>query len=130
MKRMSLKQFGQVVAEVMETLPPEFYGYLDEKPVVVDVEEEPDEQTLRDAGFSDEDIDAGASLLGIYETAGGLHRIRIFKRPLEEEFPEPQRFLVEVRKTVIHELAHHFEFDERDLARFDDNPNPFPGEPE
>jgi predicted Zn-dependent protease with MMP-like domain len=126
MKRMSLKRFGRVVAEVMETLPPEFYGYLEEKPVVVDVEEEPDERTLREAGYSDEDIDAGASLLGIYETTGGLHRIRIFKRPLEEEFPERERFLTEVRKTVVHELAHHFGFDERDLERFDDNPDPFP----
>src|SRR5262245_61288883 len=125
MRRMSLKQFGRVVAEVMETLPEEFYGYLEEKPVVVDVEEEPDERTLREAGYSDEDIAAGASLLGIYETAGGLHRIRIFKRPLEEEFPEWQRFLTEVRKTVVHELAHHFGFDERDLERFDDNPDPF-----
>src|SRR5262249_27358760 len=112
----------------MQTLPQEFYGYLDEKPVVVDVEEEPDVQTLRNAGFSDEDIEAGASLLGFYEPIGEMYRIRIFKRPLEEEFPERQRFLIEVRKTVIHELAHHFGFDERDLERFDDNPNPFPEE--
>jgi predicted Zn-dependent protease with MMP-like domain len=31
-----------------------------------------------------------------------------------------------VRKTVIHELAHHFGYTDADLEKFDDNPNPFP----
>ena len=54
-----------------------------------------------------------------------LHRLVIFKRPLEEEFPERRQLSIEIRKTVIHELAHHFGWTDRDLEKFDDNPDPF-----
>jgi predicted Zn-dependent protease with MMP-like domain len=140
MKRMSLRRFGQIVAQVMETLPEAFHPFLDN--VVVDVEEEPDEQTLRRAGFTEEEIAEGDTLFGLFdplqlptEFSGDavdvgdmLHRLVIFKRPLEEEFPNRRQLLVEIRKTVIHELAHHFGWTDRDLEKFDDNPNPFGAE--
>jgi predicted Zn-dependent protease with MMP-like domain len=59
------------------------------------------------------------------DTDDMLHRLVIFKRPLEEEFPDRAQLLIEIRKTVIHELAHHFHWTDRDLERFDDTPNPF-----
>src|SRR3989442_412193 len=119
MKRMSLRQFGHIVARVMETLPAELRPHLDN--LVVDVEDEPDLRTLRRAGLTDEEIDAGESLFGLFDplelptgyssdaidTHDMLHRLIIFKRPLEEEF-RGRQFLIEIRKTVIHELAHHF----------------------
>lgn len=134
---MSLRRFGRIVARVMETLPEAFRPYLDN--VVVDVEEEPDEATLRRAGFSEEEIAAGESLFGLFDPlqlptvfSGDavdigdiLHRLVIFKRPLEEEFPDRRQLLIEIRKTVIHELAHHFGWTDRDLEKFDDNPDPF-----
>jgi predicted Zn-dependent protease with MMP-like domain len=137
MKRMSLRKFGQIVAGVMETLPEVFKEHLDN--VVVDVEEEPDQRTLRRAGFTDEEIEAGETLLGWFDplelptgfsgdavdTNAMLHRLVIYKRPLEDEFPEPRRLRIEIRKTVIHELAHHFGYTDRDLEQFDDNPDPF-----
>ena len=137
MKRLSLRRFGQIVARVMETLPEEFQPYLDN--VVVDVEEEPDEKTLRRAGFTDEEIEAGDTLFGLFDPLelptlysgdavdlnNVLHRLVIFKNPLEDEFPDRRRLLIEIRKTVIHELAHHFGWSDRDLEKFDDNPNPF-----
>jgi predicted Zn-dependent protease with MMP-like domain len=137
MKRMSLRRFGQIVARVMETLPEEFVPYLGN--VVVDVEEEPDERTLRRAGFSEEEIAAGDTLFGLFDPlelptlysgdavnpSEMLHRLVIFKRPLEEEFRDRRQLLIEIRKTVIHELAHHFGWTDRDLEKFDDNPNPF-----
>jgi predicted Zn-dependent protease with MMP-like domain len=141
MKRMSLRRFGRIVARVMETLPEVFQPYLDN--VVVDVEEEPDEETLRKAGFTEEEIEAGETLFGLFDPlelpslfSGDvvdvndvLHRLVIFKRPLEEEF-HGRRLLIEVRKTVIHELAHHFGWSDRDLEKFDDNPDPFGDEAE
>ncbi len=137
MKRMSLRTFGRIVARVMETLPDELRPYLDN--VVVDVEEEPDLRTLRKAGLTGEEIEEGESLFGLFdplELPTGfsedavdaddmLHRLVIFKRPLEEEFPDRKELLTEVRKTVIHELAHHFGYTDRDLERFDDTPDPF-----
>jgi predicted Zn-dependent protease with MMP-like domain len=137
MRRMTLKQFGRIVARVMETLPEPIKAHLDN--VVVDVEEEPDHRTLHRAGFTEEEIAEGETLLGWFDplelpTAWSgdavnvhdmLHRLVIYKRPLEEAFPERRRFLTEVRKTVIHELAHHFGWTDADLEKFDDNPDPF-----
>jgi predicted Zn-dependent protease with MMP-like domain len=130
MKRLSLRKFGQVVARVMETLPEEFLPHLDN--VVVDVEEEPDLDTLRRAGLTEEEIEAGETLFGLFDplelpsgysgdavdTNSMLHRLVIFKRPLEEEFPDRAELLDEIRKTVIHELAHHFGYTDRDLERW------------
>jgi predicted Zn-dependent protease with MMP-like domain len=127
---MSLERFGRVVVRVLETLPEEFKPYLDN--VVVDVEEEPDAETLRRMGYSDEQIAAGDSLYGLFAplelTAawGGdvvdvrdlPHRIIIYKRPLEEDFPERRELMDQIRKTVIHELAHHFGYSDRDLERW------------
>ena len=133
MKRMSLRKFGRIVARVLETLPEELKPYLDN--VVVDVEEEPDAALLRDQGYTAEEIAEGESLYGLFaplpiddqalELTDVPHRILIFKRPLEEDFPGRKRLLTEIRKTVIHELAHHFGWTDRDLERFDDNPDPF-----
>jgi predicted Zn-dependent protease with MMP-like domain len=137
MKRMTLRRFGQIVARVMETLPEEFKPHLDN--VVVDVEEEPDERTLRKAGFTDEEIAVGDTLFGLFDplflptdysgdavdTNAMLHRLVIFKRPLEDEFRGRRELMIEIRKTVIHELAHHFGYTDRDLEKFDDNPDPF-----
>ena len=137
MKRMSLRKFGRIVARVMETLPDEFKQYLDN--VVVDVEDEPDDDLLRSAGFTEEEIADGETLYGLFapmDLPSGWaadavdlqdlpHRIFIFKRPLEEDFPDRRQLMIEIRKTVIHELAHHFGWTDRDLERFDDNPNPF-----
>ena len=135
MKRMPFKEFAAIVRRVLETMPEEIARHLEN--VVVDVEEEPTERELRDAGFTDEEIDEGESLYGLFvplplalpEDGDFLdrpNRILIFKRPLEEDFPDPRQLRVEIRKTVIHELAHHFGYTDRDLEEFDDHPNPFP----
>jgi predicted Zn-dependent protease with MMP-like domain len=137
MKRLSMRQFGRLVAHVMETLPEEFRPFLDN--VVVEVADEPDEEWLRRMGYEEEEIAAGETPLGFFDPLelpspfGGdfvdtnemLHRLWIFKRAHEEEFPDPKQLRIEVRKTVLHELAHHFGWDDRDLERFDDNPDPF-----
>jgi predicted Zn-dependent protease with MMP-like domain len=59
------------------------------------------------------------------DTHSMLHRLWIFRLPHIDEFPDPKRLRTEIRKTVIHELAHHFGWTDRDLERFDDNPDPF-----
>jgi predicted Zn-dependent protease with MMP-like domain len=137
MSDLSMKEFKHLVRRVMETLPAEFKPYLDN--VVVEVDEWPDDDLLRRAGFTEEEIEDGESLLGLFDplelpsawssdaidTHSMLHRLWIFKGPHEEEFPDPKRLRTEIRKTVIHELAHHFGWTDRDLERFDDDPDPF-----
>jgi len=42
--------------------------------------------------------------------------ISIYRRPLEESFPDPEELREEIRITVLHELAHYFGLDEDRLA--------------
>jgi predicted Zn-dependent protease with MMP-like domain len=132
MKRMSMQQFGEVVREAVESLPDEIKQYLEN--IVIDVEEAPTDEFLREAGYTEEEIDAGDTLYGYFMPMEGVsaaemlenpNRILIFKFPLEEDFPDPHDLKIEIRKTVVHEIAHHFGWTDRDLEKFDDNPDPF-----
>jgi predicted Zn-dependent protease with MMP-like domain len=137
MHGMTQREFGQIVRRVMETLPEELVHYLDN--VVVDVEKEPDEKLLRELGFTGKEIAAGETLYGLFipmpmlmpddvDSIDHPHRILIFQKPLEESFPDPKQLRIEIRKTVIHELAHHFGLTDRDLERFDSIEDPFASE--
>jgi predicted Zn-dependent protease with MMP-like domain len=135
-----MSRFRRIVARVVETLPAEIKQHIHN--VVVDIEDEPSEAMLRELGYSDKEIEDGATLLGLFvpmRVPGGLGgdemldqpgRILIFKLPLEECFPDRRQLLIEIRKTVIHEIAHHFGYSDRDLERFDDKPDPFGDNPE
>ena len=129
---MSMKKFAAVVREAIDTLPDEIRRHMEN--VVIDVEDEPSVEFLREAGFTDEEIDAGETLYGYFMPLEGVtasemlenpNRILIFRNPLEEDFPDPRDLLIEIRKTVVHEIAHHFGLTDRDLEKFDDNPDPF-----
>ncbi len=129
---MSMKKFAAIVRQAIESLPDEIQAHLEN--VVIDVEEEPSVEFLRQAGFTEEEIAAGESLYGYFMPLDGVsatdmlenpNRIIIFRNPLEEDFPDPHDLQIEIRKTVVHEIAHHFGLTDRDLEKFDDNPNPF-----
>jgi predicted Zn-dependent protease with MMP-like domain len=132
---MTLEEFGRLVQRVLRTLPPEFARYLQH--VAVDVEPEPDRKTLRRLGLTAEEIAEGQTVFGQFWTldghwgTGGVDpeelpsRIIIYQRPHEESFAGRRQMLIEVRKTVIHELAHHFGYSDEDLERFDNKPDPF-----
>jgi predicted Zn-dependent protease with MMP-like domain len=145
MKPMSLERFGRYVARIVKNLPVEIKEHLHN--VEVYVEDEPDPERLRRSGYTEEEIAEGVALFGEFLPLGAddelpeedddeplefpfdyldqPHRLIIYKGPHEREFLEKRRMLIEIRKTVIHELAHHFGYSEKDLARFDDNPDPF-----
>ena len=98
-------RFEDRVERAIESLPPELRAAV--RNVEISVE---------DAHPDDPD------LFGLYEGvplpergdwAGGLpDRIRIFRRPLVESFPNPGELEEEIRVTVLHELAHYFGIDE------------------
>lgn len=132
-----MRKFGLLVRRVLDALPDAIAQHLDN--VVVDVEQEPDERTLRSMGFTDAEIAEGESLYGLFvplplgqpddiDFLEQPHRIIIYKRPLEEDFPDRRQLRIEIRKTVIHELAHHFGWEDRDLEKFDDTEDPFRNE--
>jgi len=135
---MKRAEFDRIVAAVMNGLPREFAPYLAN--LVVDVEDTPTQDTLLDVGLSKEEIAAGETIYGLFvpyqgDDFGGLggvdgfdqppHKIIIYQQPLEEDFPDPRDLQIEIRKTVVHELAHHFGWTDRDLEQFDNEDDPF-----
>jgi predicted Zn-dependent protease with MMP-like domain len=74
----------------------------------------------------EEENSADPDLYGYYEgvplpergdMAGQLpDRIAIYRRPLVEDFDDPQELEEEIRITVLHELAHYFGLDEDRIA--------------
>ena len=84
--------------------------------------------------LTDEEIAEGGTVYGYFmpfenlaapEMLENPDRILIFRNPLEEDFPGRRELETEIRKTVIHEIAHHFGWSDRDLEKFDENPDPF-----
>jgi predicted Zn-dependent protease with MMP-like domain len=89
--------------------------------VEIVVEDEPTDDQRRANGEGE------AELFGLYEGTpllerGGSYtmvvpdRIVIFRGPLERACTSPNEMAEEVRITVLHELAHHFGFDEEHMA--------------
>jgi predicted Zn-dependent protease with MMP-like domain len=80
-------------------------------------------EAVRNVDISVEDeLPEDPDCFGLYEGvplpergdwAGAMpDRIRIFRLPLVESFPDPDELEREIRITVLHELAHYFGIDE------------------
>ena len=106
--------FYELVERALEGLPPELSELLDNVAIVVD--DWPEDSTPLVSDDPDE------TLYGLYEgvplTQRGASyygmlpdRITIFRRPLERDFPR-EELEEQIRITVVHEIAHHFGFDE------------------
>jgi predicted Zn-dependent protease with MMP-like domain len=119
----SLRAFRALVAEAIDDLPPYVQERLEN--VAVIVEDWPRADRLERLGY-----DPDRDLLGLYEginrleRGSGYHlvtpdRITLFWRPILEEVGSGDREAIrlEVRKTVIHEVAHHFGIDDAELER-------------
>ena len=95
--------FEDHVRAALDDLPPEFAAALENVAVVVE-DENPDEPSL--FGFYD-GLGPGR------DHAGSLpDQIVIYRRPLEEAFPDPDELEQQIRITVLHEVAHFFGLDE------------------
>ncbi len=133
---MSFDEFKAYVERVLQNLPEEFAPFMET--VIVELGEEPSRDFLiNSADLSPEEVDDGDTILGLYEPMFGndddlesnMHRLWIFRQPHLEFFgDDPKKLRLEIRKTVIHELAHRFGFSEADLDRFEAQENPFPDE--
>lgn len=97
--------FDDAVTRALASLPPELRAAV--RNVQIDVEDEhPDDPDL----FG---LYEGVPLPDRGDWAGALpDRIRIFRRPLVESFPDAAELEEEIRITVLHELAHYFGLDE------------------
>jgi predicted Zn-dependent protease with MMP-like domain len=112
-------RFRKLVERAVRGLPNTIHSQLDNVEIVVEDEPAPDQIESR-VGDADE-------LFGLYEgtplsqrdgsyTMVVPDRIVVFRGPLERAFSDPNEIAEEVRITVLHELAHHFGFDEDRIA--------------
>jgi predicted Zn-dependent protease with MMP-like domain len=53
------------------------------------------------------------------------NRIFLFQRAIESQCESAEEVRYEIRRTVLHELAHHFGYSESDLDDFESKPSPF-----
>lgn len=116
----ALSPFELLVKEALDSIPPEFREKMDN--MLVQVQSEPGEEVLERVGVKE-----GHVLLGLYEgmplTAWGRQsamvlpeRITIYQRAIEDYCKHnPERIRKQVRKTVLHEVAHHFGIDHEEM---------------
>jgi predicted Zn-dependent protease with MMP-like domain len=107
-------EFEDAVADALASLPPDLRDFMSNVAIVVEDEPPP-----------------GSRLLGLYEgvpltqrTSGyaGVppDKITIYRRPLERlAGRDPARLQKEIRRTVLHEIAHHFGISDERLRELD-----------
>ena len=106
--------FAELVADALDSLPEQFLESMVN--VEVTIADWPSREDLEEAGLSPRDK---SSLLGLYHGVPLTHRgsaysalpdrITIYQRPIEREAWEDEVEIREqVRRTVIHEIAHYY----------------------
>jgi predicted Zn-dependent protease with MMP-like domain len=119
---MDVETFESIVVEALDSLPPEFARYLDN--VEIQVEQRPTREHRRQVGLK-----PWQTLYGLYQgvpltdrTGGGPMMpdlITLFQEPLERDFPGRAQLRAQVRRTLLHEIAHFFGISDNRLRELD-----------
>ena len=106
-------QFEELVSQALDSLPDDVVAMMNNVEVVVE-DEPPPYYTAR--------LPRGTTLLGHYHgvplTKRGVYgnalpdKIEIYRGPITRIARTPDRIRAQVRKTVIHEIGHHFGIEE------------------
>ena len=100
--RVSMKEFEAAAQAAVDSIPEEFMSYLENTVFVI-------EESSREG------------LMGLYEGATALaglgmpERITLYKRSHERASDSIDELVEEVRRTILHEIGHHFGMEEEDL---------------
>ena len=109
----SRRRFEEIVAEALDEIPEALWNVIDN--IVVTVEEWPTRRHVESVGLG-----PGNTLLGLYEgvplTVRTSHyglvtpdKITIFRGPILQICPPDEDVVrTQIRRTVLHEIAHHF----------------------
>lgn len=113
---------AELVDRALDDLPEPFRRLLQNVAIVI--EDVPTVEQSR-LGGADED----GWLYGLYEGVAVVewgadmvpfpNKITLFRIPLEHDFPDPADLAEEVRRTVLHELAHHAGLSDERLHELD-----------
>ena len=115
---LSDEEFEGAVQDAIDSIPDRFLDDLEN--VAILLADEPEEEDFEGDGYFTEEGD----LLGLYEGLALTERgddygfndypdtITIFKGPHERLSNNRSEVLEEIRKTVVHEVAHYFGLDE------------------
>lgn len=117
--RLTEDEFAEAVTEALQLLPDDFQRHMTD--LAVDVQDLPDRQTLTELGIKDQ-----RGLLGMYRglpltrrSVGHLlrmpERIVLYQRNIERICRSRRDLIDQIRRTVLHEVGHHFGMDERRL---------------
>ncbi|MFZ1946058.1 MAG: metallopeptidase family protein [bacterium] len=110
-------EFKEVVAQAIDDLPEEFRAKLDNVEVVV---EEAPSREVRGR------LPGRGLVLGLYQgiphKARSSHyglvlpdRISLYKRNIERVSSDRRQVYMQIKKTLLHEIGHHFSLSDRDL---------------
>jgi predicted Zn-dependent protease with MMP-like domain len=101
--KVSMDRFQEAVEAAIADIPEAFAPYLDNTQFVIEAR-------------------STEGLLGLYEGATALEageglpeRVTIYKAEHEAEADTWEELVEEVRRTILHEVGHHFGMDEDDL---------------
>ncbi len=115
------ERFEEIVGEALDSIPDDLWAVIDN--VAVLVEEWPNRDQLESVGLR-----YPGQLLGLYEgvpltvrsQSYGLvapDRITIFRRPIYRYCPPDEAAIrAQIRRTVLHEVAHHFGISDQRLV--------------
>ena len=117
--KVSKKEFEALVEQAIADLPEQFAAFLEEVPI--EVHTRPSGRLLRELGMEEDEL-----LMGLYRGVDRTRRsvedsgrlpdvIYIFQEDHELVCDDRAQLVDEVRKTVLHEIGHHFGMTEDDL---------------
>lgn len=119
MVKLTDEEFEEAVQQALDSIPEEFLADLEN--VALLLGDEPEEDDFEGDGYYTEEGD----LLGLYDGIALTERgdyygagndypdtITIFKGPHERLSDDRAVVIEEIRKTVVHEIAHYFGMDE------------------
>jgi len=117
---MDRDKFEKLVWEGIEAIPKKFLKKLDN--VDITIQDKPTEEQIKKLKLG-----PGDKLFGLYEgipqTRRGYYswvlpdKITIFREPIEEVCSNDERIKEKVKKTVWHEIAHHFGMNEKEVRK-------------
>ncbi len=122
-------RFDDLLAAIIDELPPDIHALLEEVPVIV--EDEPSNELLRELGMSRRRSELCGLHSGVALTRRSVEhharlpdQVMLFRGPIvrvvnrmKSGRPGVADLEEQIRVTLLHEIGHHFGLDEEDLAR-------------